>query len=373
MRPRHVNFLVNAAASASGLFIPLYARAPPIGASPEQIGFIVAAYNGFILFASFLFGRAADTRGASRVLRAGLLVSGLAALTQPFAFDPWSLAASRAFLGFAIGMYPAALLVYSKTADRLMGKFSSYGSLGWALGNLAAGIAAQADPGAFWRVFAISSALWFLALFAASAMSAAPGQAIRVPFFPIGVFRRNLSVYSMMFVRHTGANMVWVIFPLYLREVRGLTDLEIGIVYALNPVVQFLVMQGIDRYEGRGLVVAGLVGSALTFLLFTIAWDFATMLAVQALLGFSWATLYVGSLKVLTETNPETGTAGGLFNSVVSLSSILGPLLGGVLAAGSLLVPMYAASLLSAAALAIYAYALRRGARPAPSSPSPTS
>ena len=228
---------MNAAASASGLFIPLYARAPPISASPEQIGFIVAAYNGFILFASFLFGRAADTRGAGRVLRLGILASAVAAIAQPLAFDPWSLAASRAALGFTVGMYPAALLVYSKTADRLMGKFASYGSLGWALGNLVAGLAAQFDPGAFWRVFAISSGLWFVAFFAAAAM----------PLVPLGVIRRNGAVFSMMFVRHTGANMVWVIFPLFLREVRGFDDLQIGIAYAVNPIVQFAVMQRIDR------------------------------------------------------------------------------------------------------------------------------
>jgi len=89
------------------------------------------------------------------------------------------------------------------------------------------------------------------------------------------------------------------------------------------------------------------------------------MLGVQVLLGFSWATLYVGCLKVLTETNPETGTAGGLFNSVLSLSSILGPILGGVLAGGALVLPMYAASGMSAAALSVYAVASRpRGSPP---------
>ncbi|HKZ98419.1 MAG TPA: MFS transporter [Thermoplasmata archaeon] len=238
---------MNAAASASGLFIPLCARAPPISASPEQIGFIVAAYNGFILFASFLFGRAADTRGAGRVLRLGILASAVAAIAQPLAFDPWSLAASRAALGFTVGMYPAALLVYSKTADRLMGKFASYGSLGWALGNLVAGLAAQFDPGAFWRVFAISSGLWFVAFFAAAAMPFVGGAGIRVPLVPLGVIRRNGAVFSMMFVRHTGANMAWVIFPLFLREVRGFDDLQIGIAYAVNPIVQFAVMQRIDR------------------------------------------------------------------------------------------------------------------------------
>lgn len=70
-------------------------------------------------------------------------------LAQPFAVDPWTLLVSRSLLGFCVGMYPAALLAYAKTADSLMGKFSSWGSLGWALGNGLAGVVAQIDPGVF--------------------------------------------------------------------------------------------------------------------------------------------------------------------------------------------------------------------------------
>jgi len=357
VRPRHINFLTNAAVSASGIFIPLYAS--QLGSTAAQIGFIVAAFNGFSLFSSFLFGRAADVRGIRRILRAGLLLSGTVSLTQPLAFDPWSLAASRALLGFCVGMYPAALLAYAKTADRLMGKFSSWGSLGWAFGNALAGVTAATFPGAYWQVFALSSGAWFLAFFLTTGAPEEAPRGMRVPFFPKAVLRRNVPVYAMMLIRHTGANMVWAIFPLYLRSGLGLDDLHIGIIYALNPFVQFAVMREIDRYRSSALVLAGLAGSTWTFFLFTLAWDFWSMLSIQVLLGFSWATLYVGALKFITEKNPETATAGGWFNSVTSLSSILGPIFGGILASRSYLLPMYTASLLSAVAFAVYVYEVR--------------
>lgn len=356
MRPRHISFLTNAAASASGLFIPIYARA--LGASPEQLGFIVASYNAFILFSNLVFGRAADVQGARKVLRLGLLLSAVAAFTQPLAFDAVTLILSRAFLGFCIGMYPAALLAYAKTADKLMGKFASYGSLGWALGNLLAGVVSQAYPGLFWQVFAISSGVWFLAFLGAATAPLEGSGNFHVPFFPRNVIRRNIPVYLMIFIRHTGANMVWVIFPVFLQEVRRFDDLQIGIIYAFNPFVQFAVMQRIDRYRSTPLVIAGLVGSILTFLVFVVAADFLSMLLAQILLGFSWATLYVGSLKFITETNSEMGTAGGLFNSVLSFAAILGPLAGGFLAALDFTFPMYAAALLSATALGVYAFQL---------------
>ncbi len=360
-RPRHINFLTNAAASAAGLFIPLYAV--EYGASLEEVGFIVGAYNAFIVFASILFGRAADVQGVRRILRAGLLLSAVTCLTQPFAVNPALLLVSRSLLGFCVGMYPAALLAYAKTADSLMGKFSSWGSLGWALGNGLAGIVAEVAPGTYWQVFAMASGAWFLSFFFATAAPAEAAGGIRVPLFPRKVLRRNIPVYAMMFIRHTGANMVWGIYPIYLADVLHLNVLEIGLINAFNPFVQFVVMQGIDRYRSRPLVVAGLLGSFATFVLFLVARDFWSMFATQIVLGFSWATLYVGSLKSITEENLETGTAGGWFNSVTSLSSIVGPMIGGFVAAVSYDLTFDVAAAMALAALAVYLVALGSGGK----------
>lgn len=370
MRPRYIGFLSSAAGSASALFIPVFAK--QLQASPEQIGLIVAGFNAFALSSSFLFGRAADVQGGRRILRAGLGLSAVAALTQPLAFDPWSLLAVRAFLGFAVGIYPAALLAYAKTADSFMGKFASFGSLGWGAGSLAAGAVAQVFPGTFWQVFAISSGLWFVAFLGASTGFAEGTGGMRVPFFPVAIIRRNLAVYSTMFVRQTGANMVWVVFPLYLKEILGFSDLQVGAIYAFNPAIQFVVMQRIDRVGSVRLIVAGLVGSAATFILLAVVRDFVSMMATQVVLGFSFSTLYVGCLKFLTETNPETATAGGIFNSVMSFSSILGPIFGGFLAVSSYTTPMYGAAAASAVALGVYLVSLARlkAAGRVPSGPS---
>lgn len=365
--PRHINFLTNAAASAAGLFIPLYAV--QYGASLDEVGFIVAAYNAFIIFASIVFGRAADVRGVRRILRAGLLLSAVACLTQPFAVNPWLLLASRSLLGFCVGMYPAALLAYAKTADSLMGRFSSWGSLGWALGNALAGIAAQTNPQVYWQVFALASGAWFLAFFFATAAPAEPAGRVHIPLFPRGLLRKNVPVYAMMFIRHTGANMIWGVFPIYLAEVLHLDVLQIGVINAFNPFVQFLVMQRIDRIGSRMLIVVGLVGSFATFVLFLVSRDFWSMLAIQVVLGFAWATLYVGSLKFITETNVETATAGGWFNSVTSLSSIVGPILGGFVAAVSYDLTFEIAAAMALVALAVYAFAAGPSPPPRPAAP----
>ena len=358
MPPRHINFLGNAAVSASLIFIPLWAS--QLGATVEQLGFIVGAYNGSILVSSYVFGRAADVHGSRKILQTGLLLASLAAFLQVLAFDRVTVVVTRVVLGFTVGMYPAALLAYARSADRAVGPYAAWGSLGWALGTLVAGVADFLAQGDVRPIFVVSSLL-FVAGFVVSASAPLTGTGkLTVPLFPVALIRRNLPIYVAMLIRHTGANMVWVIFPLYLRDNLGMSGLEIGIAYTVNPLVQFAVMRKLDRFPSRTLVIAGLVGSAATFLTFTLARNFVEILMTQALLGVSWATLYVGSLQFIVERNPETATAGGILGSVMSISSILGPILGGILSTGdNYIFPMYAAAGLCGAALLAYWFELR--------------
>lgn len=365
LQPRHINFLGNAAVSASLIFVPLWAT--QLKATTEQLGFIVAAYNGSILVASYVFGRAADVHGSRRILRAGLVLGALAAFLQVFAADPVTVFLTRAFLGFCVGMYPAALLAYARTADRLMGRFAAWGSLGWALGTLLAGFADKLSPGEPQPIFVLSSVL-FLAGFAVSAGAPLAGEGtLSVPLFPVALIRRNLPIYLSMLIRHTGANMVWVIFPLYMQRDLHMDGFQIGIAYTLNPIVQFLVMRELDRFRSTVLVGVGLAASAATFVSFALAKDFAQILLTQVLLGVAWGTLYVGALQFITERNRETATAGGILSSVLSVSSIVGPIVGGVLATGNnYLVPMYVAAAMSGLALVTYWVQIRNARLPRP-------
>ncbi len=365
LQPRHINFLGNAAVSASLIFVPLWAT--QFKATTGQLGFIVAAYNGSILVASYVFGRAADIHGSRRILRAGLMLGALAAFLQVFAADPVTVFLTRAFLGFCVGMYPAALLAYARTADRLMGRFAAWGSLGWALGTLLAGFADKLSPGEPQPIFVLSSVL-FLAGFAVSAGAPLAGEGtLSVPLFPVALIRRNLPIYLSMLIRHTGANMVWVIFPLYMQRDLHMDGFQIGIAYTLNPIVQFLVMRELDRFRSTVLVGVGLAASAATFVSFALAKDFAQILLTQVLLGVAWGTLYVGALQFITERNRETATAGGILSSVLSVSSIVGPIVGGVLATGNnYLLPMYVAAAMSGLALVTYWVQIRNARLPRP-------
>jgi len=356
MKAPAIALLAAAGGASSLVFVPNLAVA--VGATEGQVGVIFAVHSLLAFLASFAFGRIADVRGRRRVLQFGLGLSVAAAVTQVFAFDPWTIGLSRAFLGLAVGVYPGALVAFAYEAEHKMGRFAMYGSLGWAAGNFLAGVLAFAYPGQFALVFAGSSALFCAAWLVAMSLKVLPERLVDVPRFPLAVIRRNLPIYVTMLVRHTGANMVWVIFPLFLERVRGFTLFDVGLLLAVNPLIQAAVMFQLDPYPGKRLVPIGIVLSAVTFLLFTLATDFFSMLLTQVVLGTAWATLWVGSLKMVTERNEERATATGLLASTTTLASILGPLAGGFIALTyGYFAAMYAAAAMSALALVTYLWA----------------
>ncbi|TFG30335.1 MFS transporter, partial [Candidatus Thorarchaeota archaeon] len=95
-----------------------------------------------------------------------------------------------------------------------------------------------------------------------------------------------------------------------------------------NAISQVVFMVTItDRIESKKLVAIGLIASAITFAWFPFAQNIFEILPSQILLGFSWACLYVGALKFVTENNEDRSTASGLLTSMLALSGVIGPII----------------------------------------------
>ncbi|MFQ5910292.1 MAG: MFS transporter, partial [Thermoplasmata archaeon] len=180
-------------------------------------------------------------------------------------------------------------------------------------------------------------------------------------------------VYLSVLLRHSGANMIWVIFPLFLLGL-GISMPLIGALYLVNAGTQFLVMQSIDRFNSVKLVLAGLVFSAVAFVSFTFASSFTELFPTQILLGLSFAMLYVGSLRFLMERNVERATSTGILGSVMGISAVIGPFFGGLISLSfGYEATMYAASMMTLIGIATFLPGLRQriNQQTAPSGRSP--
>lgn len=320
--PSIIQFLTNAGLFASTVFIPVLAR--ELGATRGEIGIIVAAYGLAVFVSSYIFGRLSDINGRRRYLLLGLALSAFSAILQIFARTPLELGIVRFTLGFTAGIFPPALLAYAYDSHKKMGRFSSYGSLGWGAGVMIAGLL-----GIYYRIFLFTSILLFVSFFIALHLQFTEAKPIRVPLFPLSLIKKNAGVYMSMIIRHSSANMIWVTYPIFIESL-GADHLWIGIIYGINPVVQFFAMGYIERYREEHLIYAGLLLSSLTFISFTLARTPYELIPSQFLLGVSWSCLYVGSLKRVLKKNEEKATATGLLSSAISISMIAGSLLGGI-------------------------------------------
>lgn len=367
MKPNIIQMLSSLALSASILFIPnlvkdLFPKGTDIGIVSGTSGIISAVYYLSIFISSFIFGRASDVYNREFLLRLGLGISVLTFFIQIFAdpslfpfANPLLLAVARGLVGFSLGIFPAALMAHVYESGNLLGRFTSFDSLGWAVGTFVAGLISL-----YWGIFLLSSACFLLAFLISFKMTEVRSPRLKVPFFPKKLLKKNWFVYLPFFLRHCGANCIWVIYPLYILSLGG-DNFWIGVIYMVNTASQFVVMQFADRFKNRDLIIAGFVLSFVAFLSFSFAQVFYHLMPMQVILGFSWSCIYVGSLFYLMKNNVEKATSMGIFGSVTNLAAVFGSLIGGIIAQFfGFAATMYAAAVLTAAGFVLNRIGMRK-------------
>lgn len=321
-------FLANASVTLSLLFIPLLAKKFDI--PYLQLGLIGTAYGLASFFSFSIFGRLSDLTGRRKVfVQAGLAASSAAFLLQLLMQDVGSMLLIRGLAGFSIGVFSFPLLAYvSKLSGyrEKVGWYAGFGSLGWFAGYLAAGV--LSEPSLAFLLAGSFLTASFLVSFSLQEIGR-----VKIEISPFSdVVRRNSALYISYFLRHAGAQAIWIIFPLYLLEL-GASVFWVGIILGINTLTQFFVMGFLGRRALRGedkrLVRLGLIFSSAVFLLYYFATSYVHVVPVQLLLGMGWGSLYIGALLHLLERNVEKATSTGVLGSTISLAWIAGPLIGG--------------------------------------------
>ncbi|MBI4362179.1 MAG: MFS transporter [Euryarchaeota archaeon] len=343
MRWSVVQLCSSAAVASCTLAVPLYTA--HLGGTRVEVGLIGTIYGLTLFLSNYLFGAVADRYSRWRVLYLGLGASALVFGLQALATSVGHLAAARGLAGVAAGIFPAALIATVYEQHGPLGRFISWGSLGWSVGFfLIVPLGWLSPPGApagwvYGGVFASAALLFGLALAAALRMPREEGPHLHVPLLSLEPLRRNWPIYLSFLIRHTGAQVVWIIFPLYIVSLDfppemlalGTRTTWVGLVMGFNVFLQFFMMPRVDRLpETRG-VVAGFLLSALSFALYPLARSPLHVLLIQPIIALAWSLLYVGIVKWLMGHTEDKATSSGALASMHGLSYILGPLLGGLL------------------------------------------
>jgi len=322
-RIQFIQFLANAAMMACMIVIPILAKT--LGASDFIIGLSVTVYFLMFFISSVVSGALADKFGPKRFVCWGLIIASVFFALQVFINNIYSLILIRAFVGWATGLFPAALAAYAfQERQGKMGRFAAYGSLGWALGAIIVTVVSAYKP-----MFFMAAVFLFFA-FVFSLNLKEDIKPLEKKAIPWQLLKQDLRIYLAYFLRNTGAHMAWVIFPLFLLEL-GVGYFWVGLMFFIHTFPQFFFMQYVEKFDNRKLIMWGVLISIVAFAGFGFSPYWIFLLPFQVLVALSFSCLQVGVFQEILHRNKEKSTVAGILTGVWNLAAVVGPFFGGMI------------------------------------------
>lgn len=329
---RAATFFQHAGIAMIIVFIPIMAK--DITASFLEVGLIVASYSLAQILSELYFGRRSDASGHRMIfIRAGFIGCAIVFGLHYFATDALLLLLARISAGIVTGIMIPAFVAYSYelTGDgRQAATVISFHALGWMVGILATGVV-----GDIGLAFLVSSA-FFVGGFVLT---------LRLPEAGFGsgpvsgsirrIISKNRYLFWAVLLRHIAASAVWTILPVILVEYMDAQLYQISVIYVVNTFTAFIIMNMMVhkiQITDRRKIQVGLIGIIPAILGMSIINEWWMAMPFMVLVGVSWAMLFVGGNFYLMERNPHS-TSSGLFSSTISVATVIGPVIGGTIAA----------------------------------------
>ena len=328
---RGTTFFQHSGIAITFVFMPIIASG--VAESVFEIGIIVAAFAFAQILTETYFGRMSD-RKAKRLLfiRVGFILCALTFGLHYFADNTTYLLIARIGAGISSGIMIPPMLAYAYEAGKGKSKVASvisFHALGWLAGIIAAGFANDER-----LIFVISSGFFIIGFLISLKLPKLQTEKIVGKGIIKKIIVKNKFLFSSLLIRHVGAAAAWTILPIMLMEYFGAELYQVSIVYVANTLTAFLVMnlmskriqiQNITKYKiGIGMTVIVFVGLAL-ITDWWMAWPF------MAIVGCSWAFLFIGGNFHLMENNPRS-TSTAIFSSTLAISTVIGPVIAGAIA-----------------------------------------
>lgn len=167
--------------------------------------------------------------------------------------------------------------------------------------------------------------------------------------------KRMLVVMAILMTTFVGFGIIIPVMPeIILETASSNAELHNGAILAIYSLVSFILSPvwggWSDRIGRRSIIIVGLIGFSISFLLFgLVAGNLLMMYVARALGGlFSGAVTSVIVAYVADITTAETRTKGMAFVGIsIGFGFMIGPAIGGMLSVVSLTTPFYVAAALS--------------------------
>lgn len=161
-----------------------------------------------------------------------------------------------------------------------------------------------------------------------------------------------LLLFIIMFLMMLGFGIIIPILPYFAKGI-GATPIEISILFASYNIMQFIFspIWGAlsDRVGRKPLILFGLLGFSITFVLFGLSTTYTEMLFYRIVAGIVSAAAIPTVSAMVADWFPaeERAKGMGIIGAGVGLSFVFGPAIGGILGQYNFSYPFFASGLLA--------------------------
>ncbi len=328
---RSATFFQHAGVSIVFVFMPIIAKG--VTESILEIGLIVASFSFAQILSEIYFGRHSDKKGTRlKFIRIGFIGCAAAFGLHYFADDITLLFLARIGAGIASGIMIPAMIAYAYELNverKRAATIISFHALGWLAGIAAAGFANDLK-----LIFLISAASFVIGLMFTIKLPNISQEKELEPGTTKKIIVKNKFLFLSLLLRHIGAAAVWTILPLMLIEKLGAELYQISIIYVANTLTAFILMNLMASRINFSNITKFKIGIGCTVFVFvglSVITDWWMAMPFMALVGATWAFLFIGGNFHLMENNPHS-TSTGIFSSTLSIATVLGPVIAGGIA-----------------------------------------
>jgi MFS family permease len=329
--------------------VPLLAH--DLGASPAVIGVIVGAFGLLSFFLAIPVGGFTDRVGVKRALALGVLCNIVSALLLLRAGHVLTLMASQVAGGLGFQLHIVASQAFIASLDSPLRRESQFGyltfsaALGQSLGPVLGGVIASrfGYHGAFLACLLVSTLGLMIMGFRDSRGVRTPGRySLRGDLRHASALLSNsgmLALLAVTFVVIFTVSLRTSFLPVLLLE-RGASEALVGLLISLfagtSTLIRLFTGSLLQRFSRRAMLALALLAVALGVGLIPILSSVSTVVLALCIFGFGFGLAQPISMVMVADlADPRhSGLSMGIRFMSITLASILGPVLLGVVVEG---------------------------------------
>jgi MFS family permease len=324
--------------------LPLFASA--LGASPQEIGWIVVASTLPGILISFPAGAISDFIGKRRLILASLIVFATAPFLYLLVTNSWQLMAVRFYHGFATAIFGtvATAAIAERYPERRAAMLSTYSSVtivGRSVAPFLGGfLISVASFQSVYIACAVSGVLaWLIGMMLPAEASPANRKPASFPHF-FAALRTVLASRPIVLISIVEAaqylvfGAVEAFLALYALSL-GVSAWEIGVILGVQLVSVVLIkpLMGAlsDKFGRTAVIVPGLVLVAVSVASLPLAREVVSLAALSLLFGIGFATVTSSTSALVADFAKEGqfGASVGVLRTIMDIGQTLGPVVTG--------------------------------------------